>query len=141
VREVCREEELEEKGRRDKSNQEEEGEGRVSCLTNLTCRLQMYGRNSMAGLLGHISFLFFSFLFFSFLFFSFLFLSVFQDRVSLCSPGCPGTHSVDQAVLELRDPPASDFRVLGLKVCATTAPAWTTSFLLVLGLKAKRDEE
>jgi hypothetical protein len=22
---------------------------------------------------------------------------VFQDRVSLCSPGCPGTHSVDQA--------------------------------------------
>jgi hypothetical protein len=64
------------------------------------------------------SFLFFSFLFFSFLFFSFLFFSflssllfssllfssllfssllffslflVFQDRVSLCSPGCPGT--------------------------------------------------
>jgi hypothetical protein len=27
---------------------------------------------------------------------------VFQDRVSLCSPGCPGTHSVDQAGLELR---------------------------------------
>jgi hypothetical protein len=25
----------------------------------------------------------------------------FQDRVSLCSPGCPGTHFVDQAVLEL----------------------------------------
>ncbi len=24
-------------------------------------------------------------------------------RVSLCSPGCPGTHSVDQAGLELRD--------------------------------------
>jgi hypothetical protein len=23
----------------------------------------------------------------------------FQDRVSLCSPGCPGTHSVDQAGL------------------------------------------
>jgi hypothetical protein len=22
---------------------------------------------------------------------------VFSDRVSLCSPGCPGTHSVDQA--------------------------------------------
>jgi hypothetical protein len=29
------------------------------------------------------------------------------DRVSLCSPGCPGTHSVDQAGLELRNPPAS----------------------------------
>jgi len=27
---------------------------------------------------------------------------VFRDRVSLCSPGCPGTHSVDQAGLELR---------------------------------------
>jgi hypothetical protein len=32
---------------------------------------------------------------------------VFRDRVSLCSPGCPGTHSVDQAGLELRNPPAS----------------------------------
>jgi hypothetical protein len=27
---------------------------------------------------------------------------VFRDRVSLCSPGCPGTHSVDQAGLELK---------------------------------------
>jgi hypothetical protein len=26
----------------------------------------------------------------------------FQDRVSLCSLGCPGTHSVDQAGLELK---------------------------------------
>jgi hypothetical protein len=25
----------------------------------------------------------------------------FWDRVSLCSSGCPGTHSVDQAVLEI----------------------------------------
>jgi hypothetical protein len=45
---------------------------------------------------------------------------VFRDRVSLCSPGCPGTHSVDQAGLELRNPPASASQVLGLKVCATT---------------------
>jgi hypothetical protein len=37
------------------------------------------------------------------------------------SPGCPGTHSVDQAGLELRNPPASASRVLGLKACATTA--------------------
>ena len=29
----------------------------------------------------------------------------FQDRVSLYSPDCPGTHSVEQAALELRDPP------------------------------------
>ena len=33
---------------------------------------------------------------------------VFRDRVSLCSPGCPGTHSVDQAGLQLSHPPASD---------------------------------
>jgi hypothetical protein len=46
---------------------------------------------------------------------------VFRDRVSLCSPGYPGTHSVDQAGLELRNPPASASQVLGLKVCATTA--------------------
>jgi hypothetical protein len=43
----------------------------------------------------------------------------FQGRVSLCSPGCPGTHSVDQAGLEFRDPPASASRVLGLKVSAS----------------------
>ena len=43
----------------------------------------------------------------------------FQDRVSLCSPGCPGTHSVDQAGLELRNLPASASQVLGSKVCAT----------------------
>jgi hypothetical protein len=48
------------------------------------------------------------------------FLLVFQDRVSLCSPGCPGTHSVDQAGLELRNPPASASQVVGLKACATT---------------------
>jgi hypothetical protein len=45
----------------------------------------------------------------------------FWDRVSLCSPGCPGTHSVDQAGLELRHLPASASQVLGLKACATTA--------------------
>ena len=39
----------------------------------------------------------------------------------LYSPGCPGTHFVDQAGLELRNLPASASRVLGLKVCATTA--------------------
>jgi hypothetical protein len=46
---------------------------------------------------------------------------VFRDRVSLCSPGCPGTHSVDQAGLELRNPPVSALQVLGLKACATTS--------------------
>jgi hypothetical protein len=41
-----------------------------------------------------------------------LFVCFFRGRDSLCSPGCPGTHSVDQAVLELRNPPASASRVL-----------------------------
>jgi hypothetical protein len=50
----------------------------------------------------------------------FLFGLVFQDRVSLCSRGCPGTHSVDQAGLELRNSPASASQVLGLKACTTT---------------------
>jgi hypothetical protein len=45
----------------------------------------------------------------------------FRDRFSLCSPGCPGTHSVNQAGLELRNLPASASQVLGLKACATTA--------------------
>ena len=44
------------------------------------------------------------FLFWFGLVFGFLVLG---DRVSLCSPGCPRTHSVDQAGLELRNSPAS----------------------------------
>ena len=40
-----------------------------------------------------------SWYFFCFVFF----VCLFRDRVSLCSPGCPGTHSVDQAGLELRN--------------------------------------
>jgi hypothetical protein len=51
-------------------------------------------------------------------------LFCFRDRVSLYSPGCPGTHSAGQAGLELRNPPASasTSQVLGLKkACATTA--------------------
>ena len=46
------------------------------------------------------------------------------DRDSLYSSGYPGTHSEDQAGLQLRNPPASAFQVLGLKVCTTTA--WLT---------------
>jgi hypothetical protein len=48
-----------------------------------------------------------------------LLLLFFQDSISLCSPGCPGTHFLDQAGLELRNPPASASQVLGLKACAT----------------------
>jgi hypothetical protein len=55
-----------------------------------------------------------------FCFVLFCFVFVLRDRVSLYSPGCPETHSVDQAGLELRNPPASASRVLGLKACTTT---------------------
>jgi hypothetical protein len=49
--------------------------------------------------------------------------------VSLCSPGCPGTHTLDQASLELRDPPASASHVLGLKACITTT--WLLNFIFI----------
>jgi hypothetical protein len=43
---------------------------------------------------------------------------VFRDRVSLYNPGCPGTHFVDQAGLELRNLPASASAYAGIKgVC------------------------
>jgi hypothetical protein len=48
------------------------------------------------------------------------FVLFFRDRVSLCSPGYPGTHFVDQAGLELRNPPAPASGVLGLMVIVFT---------------------
>jgi hypothetical protein len=71
------------------------------------------------------------------IFFLVLVLVFFRDRVSLCSPGCPGTHSVDQAGLELRNLPASAFQVLGLKVHTTTPGAsmdFTDAFLSIFNL-------
>jgi hypothetical protein len=38
-----------------------------------------------------------------------------RDRVSPCTSGCSRNHFVDQAVLKLRNPPASATRMLGLK--------------------------
>jgi hypothetical protein len=58
---------------------------------------------------------------FLFYFILFIYLFWFFETEFLCSPGCPGTHSVDQAGLELRNPPASASQVLGLKARATTA--------------------
>jgi len=74
------------------------------------------------------------------LFVGFCFCFCFQDRVSLCSPGCPGTHSVDQAGLELRNLPASASQVLGLKACTTTAQLSNCcqSFCLSLSVAYKR---
>jgi hypothetical protein len=42
-------------------------------------------------------------------------LLYYPDRVSLCSPDCPGTHSVDQTGLELRNQPTFVSPVLGIK--------------------------
>ena len=53
----------------------------------------------------------------------------FQYRVSLCSPGCLGTHSEDQPGLELRNLPASTSHVLGLKTCTTTT--WHEGIFLI----------
>jgi hypothetical protein len=60
---------------------------------------------------------------------------VFQDRVSPCSPGCPGTHFVDQAGFKLRNLPASASQVLGLKVCATTSGLFIIIFFFLEDLK------
>jgi hypothetical protein len=75
-----------------------------------TCKLYNSSRTIEQG-----SFVLFCFVLFCFVLF-------FRDRVSLCSPGCPGTQSVDQSGLKLRNPPASASRVLELKPC--TATAW-----------------
>jgi hypothetical protein len=52
--------------------------------------------------------------------FCFVFIC-FWDRISLYSPGHPGTHCIDQAVLELRDPPVSVSWLLELNACTA---AW-----------------
>ena len=49
----------------------------------------------------------------------FVYVFWFFETGFLCSPGCSGTHFVDQAGLELRNLPASASQVLGLKECAT----------------------
>jgi hypothetical protein len=51
---------------------------------------------------------------------SFFFFWIFETGFLCIVLGCPGIHSVDQAGLEFRNPPASASQVLGLKVCATT---------------------
>jgi hypothetical protein len=53
-------------------------------------------------------------------YFSSLFVCLFSETgFLLYSPGCPGTHFVDQAGLKLRNRPVSASRVLGLKACTT----------------------
>jgi hypothetical protein len=68
-----------------------------------------------------------------------VFVCLFEDRVSLCSPGCPGTHSVDQAGLELRNLPASASQVLELKAWATTTLNSLFMYMKVKQFKFERD--
>jgi hypothetical protein len=57
-----------------------------------------------------------------------------RDRVSLCSPGSPGTHFVDQAGLELSNLPASASQVLGLRACTTTAQSTSDILTKKIGI-------
>ena len=57
---------------------------------------------------------FYSMTYFLFLLCLFVWIWFFWDRVSLYSPGCSGTQSVDQAGLELRNPPASASQSAGI---------------------------
>jgi hypothetical protein len=54
------------------------------------------------------------------LFFVFVFVFFSKTGFLCVSPGCPGTHSVDQTGLKLRNSPASASQVLRLKACTTT---------------------
>jgi hypothetical protein len=57
---------------------------------------------------------------------------VFQDRVSLYSPGCPGAHFVHQVGLKLRNPPASASWVLGLQECATMPGRYSLNTYMII---------
>jgi hypothetical protein len=76
---------------------------------------------------------------FGFFFFSLVLVLVFQDRVSLYSPGCPGTHFVDKAGLELRNPPASASQVLGSDSPESWRlnPIWAKQYSLILEKSSK----
>jgi hypothetical protein len=54
------------------------------------------------------------------------------DRVSLFSPGCPGTHSVDQAGLELRNPPASASQVPSAISNSYSLPQQTSQAVIII---------
>jgi hypothetical protein len=70
-----------------------------------------------------------------YMFFLFCFV-LFLRQGSLCSPSCPGTHSVDQVGLKVRNLPASASAsasgVLGLKEYATTARLFLFCFVFFM---------
>ena len=66
----------------------------------------------------------------------FFFFWFFETGFFRVAPGCPGTHSIDQDGLELRNPLGSASQVLVLKVCDTTAQL-RLSFLNSIFVKEK----
>jgi len=62
-----------------------------------------------------------------------LFAGLLRQDFFMCNSECPQTCSVDQAGLNLRDPPAFASQVLGLKVGTTTA-CFKNWFLIKLPL-------
>lgn len=64
---------------------------------------------------------------------------LFIQKNFLCSPGPPGTPSLDHAGLELRDPPVSASQGLGSKT-DTTEPTLETSHYLLAGITTVRKD-
>ena len=64
--------------------------------------------------------------------FCFFVVVAFGERVSLCSPDCPGAHSTEQAILKLRDLPVSASHMLGLKACTNEPSFHTQLFMWIL---------
>ena len=93
----------------------------ISCIKNVCSKVNRRIQEKGGSVQQNLNIFFFSF------------FLVFRDKVSLCSPSCPGTHAVDQAGLELRNLPASASQMLGSKACATTAwlkPEYLTENIL-----------
>lgn len=63
---------------------------------------------------------------------------LFIQKNFLCSPGPPGTPSLDHAGLELRDPPVSASQGLGSKTDTTTLTLETSHYLLAAELRYGR---
>ena len=87
---------------------------------------------------GLFDFVWFGLLGFGLLWFALVCFGVvwfFQDRVALYRPGCPGTNSVEQVSLKVRNPQAPTSQVLRLMVCTTTV--WPLAFCWLFELSGR----
>lgn len=69
----------------------------------------------------------------------FWYVAVYSKQDFLCSPGPPGTPSLDHAGLELRDPPVSASQGLGSKTDTTTPTLETSHYLLAGKTTVRKD--